>query len=205
MLASHHLQGTLAGCSLPAAEDHISRRCTWVPQKGPTNRQHGLVRMSKLGALRTGLLPPYKHVVGAGQECGIGSPLAELLHQHLPTTPVSAASWKRRRKAHKEEVFHSHRGSGDAVPGWLLTLTLFGGSRFAVSSLPRLVVVERGAVLAVRPCCVVLAHALPMDLVEEREQGSPTAKPKESPGHEQCPCTGDTTPARCYYIDKKEG
>lgn len=71
----------------------------------------------------------------------------------------------------RKEAFCSHRGSADAVPGWLLTLTLFGGSGFAVGSLPRLVVVERGAVLAVGPCCVVLAHAFPMDLVGEREQG----------------------------------
>lgn len=102
---------------------------------------------------------------------------------------------------HKEEIFCSGRGSGDTVPGWLLTLTLFGGSGFAVGSLPRLVVVERGTVLAVGPCCVVLAHAFPMDLVGEREQGSPTVKPRESPGHEQCPGTGDAAPARCYYID----
>ena len=151
--------------------------------------------------MQTGPSLPYKHVVGAGQEHGIGSPPTELLRKHLPTTLVSAASWKHRRKAHKEEAFHSGRGSGDTVPSWLLTLTLFGGSGFAIGSLPRLVVVERGTVLAVGPCCVVLAHAFPMDLVGEREQGSPTANPKESPGHKQCPCTGGTAPATHYYID----
>lgn len=89
----------------------------------------------------------------------------------------------------------------NTFPGWLLTLTLFGFSGFAVGSLPRLVVVERGAVLAVGPGRVVLAHAFPMDLGGGREQGSPTAKPKESPGHEQYPCTGDAAPATRYYVD----
>lgn len=52
------------------------------------------------------------------------------------------------------------------MPITLARLTLFGGSSFAVGSLPRLVVVERGAVLAVGPCGVVLAHAFPMDHME---------------------------------------
>lgn len=79
-----------------------------------------------------------------------------------------------------EEAFHCGRGSGDTVPEWLLTLTLFGGSGFAVGSLPGLVVVQCGAVLAVGPGRVVLAHAFPMHLGEEREQGSPTAKARAS-------------------------
>lgn len=62
-----HLQGTLAGCSLPTAADLIPRRCTWVPKKGETNRHYGLVRISKWGAVQTGLSLPHKHVVDVGQ------------------------------------------------------------------------------------------------------------------------------------------
>lgn len=130
--------------------------------------------------MQTGLFLPHKHVVGAGQGRGSGSSLTELLGKHLPTIPGCAASGTHGRKARMEEAFRSGRGSGDTVPDWLLTLTLFGGSGFAVGSLPRLVVVERGAVLAVGPCGVVLAHAFPMDLIGEREQGSPTAKARVS-------------------------
>lgn len=52
------------------------------------------------------------------------------------------------------------------MPITLARLTLSGGSSFAISSLPRAVIVERGTVLAVRSCSVVFAHALPMDHME---------------------------------------
>lgn len=109
-----------------------------------------------------------------------GSSLTELLGKHLPATSGCAASWTHGTKAHMEEAFYSGRGSGDTVLDWLLTLALFGGSGFAIGSLPRLVVVEWGTVLAVGPCSVVLAHAFPMDLGRGREQGSPTAKARVS-------------------------
>lgn len=51
-----------------------------------------------------GLSLPYKHAANAGQECGIGSSLAELLPKQLPTTPVSAASWKHRHARRKRFV-----------------------------------------------------------------------------------------------------
>lgn len=122
----------------------------------------------------------HTNVVSAGQGHGSGSSLTELLGKPLSTTSGCAAPWTQGRKAHMEEAFHCGRGSGDTVPDWLLTLALPGGSGFAVSSLPGLVVVERGAVLAVGPGGVVLAHAFPMHLGGEREQGSPTAKARAS-------------------------
>lgn len=135
-------------------------------------------------------------MVGIGQECGICSTLAKQPPAHHPS--ICCLLEKQEKGAQGGNILLWQRLWRHC--SLLLTLTLFGSSSFAVSSLPRLVVVERGAVLAVGPCCVVLAHAFPMDLVGEREHGSPTAKRKELLRHEQCPGTGDTASARCYYI-----
>lgn len=140
----------------------------------------------------------HTNVVGAGQGHGSGSSLTELPGKALPTTSGCAASWIQGTKARMEEAFHCGRGSGDTVPDWLLTLALPGGSGFAVGSLPGLVVVERGAVLAVGPGSVVLAHAFPMHLEGKGEQGSPTAKPRAS--RAQAMPTHSIS-ATCYCID----
>lgn len=42
---------------------------------------------------------------GCWAERGIGSPVTELFCQHLPTTRVSATSWKYRRKAQEEKHY----------------------------------------------------------------------------------------------------
>lgn len=54
------------------------------------------------------------------------------------------------------------------LPPSLLTLALVRRPYDAVGGLPGLVVVERGAALAVVASCVVSAHALPVDLPGKR-------------------------------------
>lgn len=155
-----------------------------MPEKGQTSSHHGLVGIAKPGA-GTQNHPHHTDMrMEQGRSRGIGSPLTVLLPKLLPNTSVSAASGKHRRKA-QEGAFHSQEA---LEPSWLLTLALPGRSGSAIRRLPGLVVVERGTVLAVGPCCVVLAHAPPVDLPGEREPGSPTATPRESLGQEQCPC-----------------
>lgn len=77
--------------------------------------------------------------------------------------PFSSALWERSKEAREGSIWLPQK-LRDTGPGRALTLALPGGSGFAVGSLPRAVVVERGTELAVRPHRVVLAHALPVDL-----------------------------------------